>query len=213
MPTITTEGIIVKRSNFGEADRILTVITPYKGKIRVMAKGVRKITSRRGGSIEMLNKVRMQLYIGKNMSILTEAQTLETFPKIKADLNLTGYGSHIVELTERLLPEEQTNPEAYKLLVTVLTLMDKQPRQLWIRAFEVKLLATLGFWSPDQLQTNNEVKVLLDDLQKKEWIDLVNLQVSEAQALELERVLRYYMERVLESPLRSVQVMRKMKNG
>jgi recombinational DNA repair protein (RecF pathway) len=211
MPTITTEGIVVRRSNFGEADRILTVITPYKGKIRVIAKGVRKITSRRAGNIEMLNKVRLQLYMGKGISILTEAQSLETFPKIKSDLVLSGFGSHIAELIERLLAEEQTNPEAYKLLVTVLTLMESSPRQLWIRAFEVKLLATLGFWSQDQLQTTSDIEAILNSLQRLEWEELIDLKVTEAQALELERVLRYYIERVLESPLRSVGVMKQMK--
>lgn len=89
--------------------------------------------------------------------------------------------------------------------------MDKSPRQLWIRAYEVKLLSTLGFWSDLQLEAGPDIKHLLDQLQKKQWEDLVDLKVTEAQAMELERVLRYYIERVLESPLRSVEVMKKMK--
>ena len=135
MAISTTEGIIVKRSNFGEADRLLTIITPYKGKIKVVAKGVRRITSRRGGNVELLNKVKLQIFQGKGLAILTEAQSLETFLKIKSDLMLLSYASHVVEVAERLLPEDQPNPAAYNLLATALHLLEKNPRQIFIRAF------------------------------------------------------------------------------
>src|SRR3989344_892201 len=98
MPTITTEGIIIKRKNFGEADRILTVITPYKGKINIIAKGVRRITSRRAGNIELLNKTKLHIFQGQGMGILSEAEAISTYPKIKNNLILSSYGSHILEI-------------------------------------------------------------------------------------------------------------------
>ena len=166
MPTFTTEGIIVKRSNFGEADRILTIITPYKGKIRVIAKGVRRITSRRAGNVEVLNKVKLQIFQGKGMEILTEAEALLTFPKIKNDLIMSTYGSHLAELSERFLPEGQPNPAIYQLLSATLELLEKNPRQIFIRAFEVKLLSLLGFWSLNQVELDppsaEEIGVILE---------------------------------------------------
>lgn len=212
MPTFTTEGIIVKRSNFGEAGRILTVVTPFKGKIKVLAKGVRKITSRRGGNVELLNKVKLHIFRGNGLGILTEAQSLQTFPKIKSDLVLSSYGSYLAELAERFLPEEQPNPLAYNLLATVLSLLEQNPRQIFIRAFEVRLLAVLGFWSLDQVGEIRETKEVLARLQKDSWEEIDKLEINKNQALELERILRYYIERILEGKLRSLEIMRKLKS-
>ena len=61
MPSVTVEGLILKRANFGEADRMLTILTKNLGKISVVARGVRKITSRRAGNVELLNLVKIGL--------------------------------------------------------------------------------------------------------------------------------------------------------
>lgn len=212
MAVFTTEGVIVKRSNFGEADRILTVVTPFKGKIRIIAKGVRKITSRRGGNVELLNKVKLHIFQGAGMGILTEAESLETFPKIKSGLLLSSYGTHIAELAERLLPEDQPNPASYNLIATALTLLEKNPRQIFIRAFEVKMLTVLGFWSLGQIEASGEVRELLEKLQKNDWVKIGKIQMDHKQAMEVERILRYYIEKVLESPLRSVKLINKIKD-
>ncbi|MBI2593599.1 DNA repair protein RecO, partial [Candidatus Daviesbacteria bacterium] len=79
MPSVAVEGIILKRTNFGEADRMLTVLTKNLGKITVIARGVRKITSRRAGNVELLNVVKLGLFKGKGYT-LTEAQSVQTFP-------------------------------------------------------------------------------------------------------------------------------------
>ena len=211
MPTFTTEGIIVKRSNFGEADRILTIITPYKGKIRVIAKGVRRITSRRAGNVEVLNKVKLQIFQGKGMEILTEAEALLTFPKIKNDLIMSTYGSHLAELSERFLPEGQPNPAIYQLLSATLELLEKNPRQIFIRAFEVKLLSLLGFWSLNQVELDppsaEEIGVILEKLQKGTWQEIAQMEMNKSQALALEKILRYYIEKILESKLKSLKVL------
>lgn len=212
MPVFTTEGIIVNRSNFGEADRILTVVTPFKGKIKLIAKGVRRITSRRGGNVELLNHVKLHIFKGQGIPILTEAESLETFPKIKANLTLTTYASHIIEIANRLLPEEQANPAAYNLLITSLGLLETNPRQIFIRAYEVKLLTVLGYWGLEQIGVDKDVKDILKNLQTKSWQDLEKLKLSKNQALELERILRYYIEKVLESPLRSVNMIKELKS-
>ncbi len=213
MPVGTTEGIIIKRSNFGEADRILTIVTPFKGKIRAIAKGVRRITSRRGGNVELLNKVKLQIFEGKGLPILTEAEALETFPKIKNDLLLSSYASYILELTERLLPEEEANPAVYHLLASILGLLEANPRQIFIRAYEVKLLSVLGFWSIKQINVSSELEKLLEKLQQGSWEEINEIKIGKEQALELERVLRYYIEKVLESSLRSVKIIQKLKDG
>lgn len=211
MAVFTAEGIIVKRSNFGEADRILTIVTPFKGKIKVIAKGVRKITSRRGGNVELLNKVRLHIFQNKGMPILTEVESLSTFPKIKNDLTLSAYGSHLAELAERLLPEDQASPAAYNLLATALHLLETNPRQIFIRAYEIKLLSVLGYWGIKEIGVTREMKDILEKLQRESWKEIEKMEINKNQALELERILRYYIEKVLESSLKSMKMMEKLK--
>jgi len=79
MRSYKTEGIVLKRINYGEADRILTIYTKRHGKIRAIAKGVRKLTSRKAGSLELFNNVVLFLVKGKNLDIITEAQTVDLF--------------------------------------------------------------------------------------------------------------------------------------
>lgn len=211
MAVFTTEGIIVKRRNFGEADRLLSIVTPFKGKITVIAKGVRRITSRRGGNVEMLNKVKLHIFQGQGMPILSEAESMETFSKVKSDLTLSAYGSHLAELTERLLPENQPIPQGYNLLVVALTLLEKNPRQIFIRAFEVKLLTVLGFWSLGEIGATQQIKEILNNLQKYSWEEIERMEMSKEEALEVERILRYYIEKVLEGPLRSVKLLQDLR--
>ncbi|MFA6453517.1 MAG: DNA repair protein RecO [Microgenomates group bacterium] len=213
MGVITTEGIIIKRSNFGEADRILTVITPYKGKIKIVAKGVRKITSRRGGNVELLNKVRLHIYQSTGMPILTEAESIETFPKIKNDLIMSSYGSYIIELADKLLPEEQANPAAYQLLASILGLLETNPRQIFIRAYELKLLSVMGFWSLDEISVTSEIKDLLETLQHETWTNIEKMDITKNQAMELEKIVRYYIEKILESTLQSVKILQRLKQN
>lgn len=207
MPSFTTEGIILKHSNYGEADRVLTILTPFKGKISVVAKGIRRITSRRAGNVEPLNQVKLHLFQGPGIPILTEAQSIQTFPKIKSELSLSANGSHIVEITEKLSAENQANTAVYRLLLAVLQIIEKTPRQIFIRAYEVKLLTVLGFWSLNQIQASVETMKLLDKLQRKSWSEIADIKINEAQALDLERILRYYLEKVLESSLKSIRVL------
>ncbi|MDD2823028.1 MAG: DNA repair protein RecO [Candidatus Daviesbacteria bacterium] len=209
----TTEGIIIKRSNYGEADRILTVVTPYKGKIKIVAKGVRRITSRRGGNVELLNKVRLHIYEGKGMPILTEAESIQTFPKIKSDLVMLSYGSYIIELAEKLLPEEQANPAAYQLLASILGLLETNPRQIFIRAYEIKLLSVMGFWSPDEVSVSSEIRNLLENLQRESWDNIEKMNINQNQAMELEKLVRYYIEKILEHPMQSVKILQKLKQN
>lgn len=204
-----TEGVILKRKDFGEADRLLTVFSLSRGKISVLAKGVRRITSRRGGNVELLNRVQIFLYPGKNLLILTEASALNTFEKLKMDLTLSTYAFHIIELVDKLTAENQENRFLYESLVSVLNKIESNPRQIFIRAFEVKLLSNLGFWSTDQIQEISPATAdLLKILEIAPWDEIEKLKIDSNQALELERILRYYLERVIEGSLKSRQFLK-----
>lgn len=211
MPAVTTEGLILKRKDFGEADRVLTVLTPRFGKISVIAKGVRKITSRRAGNIELLNIVKLHLFKAKNYN-LGEAESLETFPKIKENLTLSTTAFHIIELINRLTPEDQKTPQVYELTVSILRILEKNPRQIFIRAFEVKLMSLLGFWSIDAIKDLSlEQKKILEELEYDSWEKIGEIKITPEQSGDLERILRLYLEKILESSLKSVKVLKELK--
>src|SRR3989339_1236692 len=147
MHGIKVEGIILKRRNLGEADRILTVLTLQKGKISVLAKGVRRIASRRAGNVELLNRCLLYLHQAKTFLILTEASSIDTYQKLKEDLTLSTYAFHIIELVDKLTAENQENDMLYEHLVNVLQRLSRNPRQILVRAFEAKILTNQGFES------------------------------------------------------------------
>lgn len=204
MQGFRVEGVILKRRNLGEADRILTVFTHQKGKISVLAKGVRRITSRRSGNVELLNRVLLYLHPAKSFLILTEASSLETYQKLKEDLILSTYAFHIIELVDKLTAENQENRSLYEHLVNVLQRLSKNPRQILVRAFEVKILSNLGFFS------FLGEKEMLRKLEVLPWDEIEKIQISKKEALELEALLRYHVEGVIEGRLKSRQILRKI---
>jgi len=121
MRNFRTEGIIIKRRNFSEADRLLTVMTRNYGKIQVKAAGVRKITSRRSAHIELLNYTILHLYKGNTFSILTEAKMIDDFYSIKKDFSKIGLAYHACELVDGLCPENQENDKVFSLLQRTLS--------------------------------------------------------------------------------------------
>lgn len=223
---LKVEGIILKRRNLGEADRILTVFTPQKGKLLCLAKGVRRITSRRAGNVELLNRVSIFLHQTKGMPILTEASSLETFRELKEDLTLSTYAYHILELVDKLTALNQENRIVYENLVEVLNRLSRKPRQILIRAFEVKILVNLGFASfqnpevsdhsyPARQRKTQSLRAglggrILKRLEVGSWDEIEEMEINEKEALELESVLRYHVERVIEGRLKSRQFLRKL---
>lgn len=190
-----------------EADRILTVFSLQKGKISVLAKGVRRITSRRAGNVELLNRSILYLYQGKGMPILTEATTLDTYSKLKENLTLSTYAYHILELVDKLTAENQENRILYGYLMEVLQRLAKNARQILVRAFEVKILTNLGFASFTEgvivRHLRGVIGSLLKQLETASWGEIEKIEVNEKEAMELEKILRYHVERVIEGSLKS----------
>lgn len=165
MRSFTTEGIVIKRRNMGEADRILTVFTKDYGKLQIKAKGVRKITSKRSSHIELLNFALLSLHKGNVMSILTEVQTIESFSDIKTDLKKVGIAYHICELIDGLCPENQENSHIFTLLKDILTTLDKEEDvSRAVYNFQLALLAELGYWSGDRVDKDFKTLAFIENI-------------------------------------------------
>jgi len=145
MGTYKTEGIILKRVSYGEADRILTIYTKHYGKIRAIAKGVRRITSRKAGSLELFNHSVLFLAKGKNLDIISEAQIVNSFRLWRKSLIKVGLAYYFCELVDRLTPDEQENRGVFELLRDYLAKLNKASLPELVRSFEEQLLEELGF--------------------------------------------------------------------
>ena len=167
MRTYKVEGIVLKRRNLGEADRILTILSKELGKITVKAPGVRRIPSRRSSHVELLNLSQFTLYSGSKtfLPIVTEAQTFEDFSSIKSDLRKIGLALYICELINGLCADNQENRGVFIHLKTVLLELSKtSDTQSLIRKFEKNLLAELGFWSEAKLLEAQDSQVVMERL-------------------------------------------------
>lgn len=143
----SVEGIVIKRRNVGEADRILTVFTKEKGKINAIAKGIRRIASRRAGHVEVFSHVRLMIHKGKIWDIVTEASSLDRFER--ESLAHVSAAYYLCELIDKLTPEEEPNAYLFHLLheslAAVLRQQTDQVRINIVHIFALELLWTLGF--------------------------------------------------------------------
>ncbi|HUS15024.1 MAG TPA: DNA repair protein RecO [Chloroflexia bacterium] len=147
-----TEAIVLRRSEIGEADYILTLFTPHLGKIRVVAKGVRKPTSHMGGHVELFSRSRMQLATARNLDIVTQCEVLDAHRPIGEELDRIAYAFYLVELIDRLTPDEQENYAVYKLLADGLSHLDTAGTpELLQHWYEIQLLGLLGY-RPELIQ-------------------------------------------------------------
>jgi DNA repair protein RecO (recombination protein O) len=174
MKTFKTQGFVIKRKNFGEADRIITIFSKTHGKLKIKANGVRRIISRRSPHIELLNFCSFNLYQGKHLPILTEVDSLENFSSLKNDLEKVGFAYHVCELVDGLCAENQENLEAYNLLGRTLRLIntEKNPLEI-VKDFEIKLLTALGFYTHRQslqLSTHDFIENILERRLKSKQI-------------------------------------------
>ena len=141
-----TEAIVLKRFNLGEADKLLTLYTPNIGKLRAIAKGVRRPKSRMGGHLELLSHSSLMLARGKNLDIITQAETISSFQPLRDDLWRSSLALYAAELVEQFAAEHVENYPVYKLLLDTLhRLCDAQGGELALRYFELNLLAHLGY--------------------------------------------------------------------
>lgn len=141
-----TEAIIIKRTNLGEADRILTLYTPDYGKVRAVAKGSRRTKSKFGGHVELLTRSSLLLARGRNLDIVTQAQTIDSFLLLKEDLKRMSCGLYISELVDAFTEERLESRQLFQLLAdTLQRLAEAKDSDTVLRFFELRLLDLTGY--------------------------------------------------------------------
>jgi DNA repair protein RecO (recombination protein O) len=163
MQYLNDVGFVVKRKNLGEADRFVTFYTQNNGKIEVMAKGVRKITSRRSSHIELLNLVRFNSVKTRKNFILTEVSLINSFEFRKDTLKQCEIAFLVCELVDNLCPHGQSNSELFSLIGEFLKsgLSEEEA----ILKFETNLLSLLGYWDTERkFTTEKESRYFIESL-------------------------------------------------
>jgi DNA repair protein RecO (recombination protein O) len=141
-----TEAIVLKRTNLGEADCIVTLYTPNLGKIRAVAKGVRRPQSKLGGHLDLLIQSALLLAHGQNLDIITQSQTIESFLPLRNDLKRVACALYLAELVDQFTPEQAENYPVYELFRNdLLWLCEARDYHVVLRHFELHLLRHLGY--------------------------------------------------------------------
>lgn len=141
-----TEAVVLRRGDLGEADRILTVYSPDHGKLRLIAKGIRRPRSRKAGHLEPFTRVELLLAKGRELDVVTQASAIDPYPQLRDDLERLGYAAYTVELLDRFTLEEGESRGPYRLLVETLERLASGANPApAVRYYELRLLDLLGY--------------------------------------------------------------------
>ncbi len=139
------EGIVLKTIKLGEADRIVTVFTRSNGKVRAVAKGVRKTKSRFGGRLEPFTQVELMIYKGRSLDTITAADIVQSFDAVRTDYRCLTSAAALVDLVEKITPEREQALSTYLLLLAGLDALRSGPCDSIVPAFLLKLLSISGY--------------------------------------------------------------------
>ncbi len=154
--TFRLEAVVLRHSDWGEADRLLWLFSREVGKLRAIAKGARKPRSRKAGHLEPFTRVSLLLASGRDLAIVTQAETLDAYLPLRDDLLRTTFAAYVVELLDRFTVEqdglrsipadEGEHHRLYRILVdTLARLCQPFDLDLVVRYFEIRLLDHVGF--------------------------------------------------------------------
>lgn len=159
------ECIVLKRSNYAEADRVIVLLSRRWGKFAAVAKGVRKLTSRKAPHIEPYSRSRLFFVAGHGMPIITQAETQRLFGDSKLDLDLARFAFQLGELTAEMLNEGEAHAQVFDRLdlelssLPSLTLSEAKDA---VTTFQLFLLDVLGFGQPQNEAPTEYIERLLD---------------------------------------------------
>jgi DNA repair protein RecO (recombination protein O) len=140
------DALILRHQRWGEADRLLTIFTREYGKLRIVAKGARKTTSRKGGHLEPFMRTALQLAQGRDLWIVTQAEMINAFLPMRDDLQRMGFASYVIELLDKFTYEDGSNPQLYKLAVETLErLCTTDSVFVVLRYYEMRVLDIMGY--------------------------------------------------------------------
>jgi DNA repair protein RecO (recombination protein O) len=158
--TYSDDGIVLARRNFGEADRILSIYSRNHGRISAIAKGIRRLTSKKRGHLEVFSHIKFQIADGKGIGILTEVETLNNFGVVRKDLKKVSLAYYFTEVIGKITHEHERNDGIFELILNYLEKLQFETRLRSLRFnFILELLTITGFWPKGKKLLNPDEKL------------------------------------------------------
>jgi DNA repair protein RecO (recombination protein O) len=147
MPLYKEQGIVLGSVKLAEADKIITILTQGSGKVRAVAKGIRRTQSRFGARLEPFTHVNLMLYRGRNLDTITQAEIIHPFRELREDFALFSAGEAMLEATDKVAEEHERNVRLFLLLLQGLRALETGPHDAAAvaEAFLLRLLNLSGF--------------------------------------------------------------------
>jgi DNA repair protein RecO (recombination protein O) len=148
MPLYKEQGVVLRSVKLGEADKIVTVMTQGAGKVRAVAKGIRKTTSRFGARLEPFTHVSLMLYRGRgSLDTVSQAEIVSAFLGIRSNLERIAAGETMLEAVDKVAEEHERNVRLFLLLLSGMRALDTRPvdAAAVTESFLLKLLSLSGF--------------------------------------------------------------------
>lgn len=151
MALYKTEGVVLRSRDFGEADKIVTVLTADRGKIEAVAKGARRPRSRLVGATQLCTHMAVLCFRGRSLDTLSQAEIRDSFRTLREDLLKLAHASYFAELVDQMVQDEDPHPTLLPLVLVTLHLLqalppdDRRGMDSVRRMFELRLLAELGY--------------------------------------------------------------------
>ncbi len=145
MTNYRDEAVVLRTYRLGESDRIVILLTEANGKVRAVAKGVRKTRSRLGSRLEPLSHVSVLLHRGRELDIVSQVEPLDTASALRANLDKMTQGLAMLEAVDQMTIDREPVPHIHRMLVGALGELARGGSSLVVGAFYLKLLAAEGF--------------------------------------------------------------------
>lgn len=168
--TYKTEAVVIKRINFSETDKIITFYSKDYGKFKALAKGIRRLTSRKAGILDLFNQVEIFLVKGKTLDLVSEALLLSDNQKWKRDFERISLAYQFCEIIDKLTGEGQSSLAIYNLLIESLNylgeLKEKAEKDKLLLNFKKKFLLLSGFGLPTRGEDAN-LNMFIENISQK----------------------------------------------
>jgi DNA repair protein RecO (recombination protein O) len=145
MPLYRDDGIVLRTHKLGEADRVVVLLTAQHGKLRAVAKGVRKTKSRMGARLEPMSHVALQLYQGRGeLETVSQAESIDHFRAVRDNLDRLTKALSLLEVVDQIAPDREPVPRLHSMLLGGLRSLAATDAAMLVPAFYLKLLASEG---------------------------------------------------------------------
>lgn len=151
MTNYRDDAVVLRTYRLGESDRIVVLLTESHGKVRAVAKGVRKTRSRLGSRLEPLSVVSVLLHKGRELDIVSQVEAIDTASALRANLDKMTQGLAMLEAVDQMTIDREPVPHIHRMLVGALGALSRDGSALVVAAFYLKMLAAEGF-APELMQ-------------------------------------------------------------